>query len=99
MSNVTLSNLYNLISASVDNEIITQQSTIYSYVGKTTPFIDGDFIVNDNVAYDQYIRDNIIFAKKIPLSDISYLIPRYDWKNWRIFAYRQMSQRCVRRTL
>lgn len=79
MSSLVLNNLYNYISKSMNDELITLQSSFYSFVGKTTePTID-ESIVKDNLTYDTFIRDNLVFAKKIPISDIAYLIPRYNW--------------------
>jgi len=35
--------------------------------------------VKPNDQYDYFIRDNMVFAKKITISDVSYAIPRYNW--------------------
>ena len=79
MSNTVLSNLYQYISDSMTDELQTIQSTFYGFIGKTTPPTVDEQIVKDNLTYDSFIRDNLVYAKKIPISDIGILIDRYNW--------------------
>jgi hypothetical protein len=80
MSSVVLSSLYTAISVAIFDELLTGQSTLYSFIGKNTDFASLDESrVKDNLSYDYFIKNNIAFAKRINISDISFVAPRYNW--------------------
>jgi len=82
MSSQVLSGLYNAISASIYDELQTKQSTLYTFIGNVDGFQGNDatrITHIDTLEYERYIRDKIVYAKKIPMSDISYVVPRINW--------------------
>jgi hypothetical protein len=86
MSSVVLSSLYSAISASIYDELLTNQSTLYSFIGKNTDFASiSESQVRDNLQYDYFIKNNIAFAKKINIADISFVAPRNNWTSGTIY--------------
>ena len=85
MSTVLLSNLYNFVIDAIDNEVLTQQTTLYSFIGKTSQFTGDDLYTKDNLKYNNLIRDNIVFAKKVPSTDTLFIIRRYQWESGTIY--------------
>ncbi len=74
-----MANLISTISEAVVRGAVTNVDHIYSFISKTTPFVGDEINVKDNLVYDRFIRKNIIFAKKISISDIIRVVPRYNW--------------------
>ena len=86
MSSVVLSSLYSAISTAIYDELLTKQSTLYSFIGKTTDFASTEERqVKDNSQYDYFIKNNIAYAKKINMSDISFVAARYNWESGTIY--------------
>ena len=82
MSSQVLSGLYGAISTSLYDELQTKQATLYTFIGNVDGFQGGEasrVTPVDTLEYERYIRDKMVYAKKIPMSDISYAIPRINW--------------------
>ncbi|MDD4242735.1 MAG: hypothetical protein PHG08_00345 [Bacilli bacterium] len=80
MSSTILPTLYNYINNSIFEQLLTKNNTLYTFISKTTDFIDNEYTVKRNSVYDYFIRNNIAFAKKVNVSDISYCIERINWE-------------------
>lgn len=86
MSSVVLSSLYSAISTAIYDELLTKQSTLYSFIGKNTDFSSAqEKQVKDNLEYDYFIKNNIAFAKKINMADVSFVTTRYNWESGVVF--------------
>lgn len=71
-------------------------STYYFFIGKQSPYIDADnygYTASDNVPpaprddvqTEYYKWDSMLAAKLISSADVSYVIPRVDWKENTVF--------------
>ena len=79
------------IADSIYNEVTSKTATYYHWFGKENPWTDflspfipsssGDYPgqPSDNFRYELHVRRDILTAKKIKTSDVSYVVPRYDW--------------------
>jgi hypothetical protein len=79
------------IADAIYNEVTSKTATYYHWFGKEnawtdflSPFIGsstGDYPgqPSDNFRYELHVRRDILTAKKIKTSDVSYVVPRYDW--------------------
>lgn len=76
---------------SLYNEVITKTSIYYHWLGKENTWSDflSPFIPSsssdlpgppqNNFRYDLHVRRDILTAKRIQPSDVSYVVPRIDW--------------------
>ena len=72
-------------------ESFTESSpnTYYLFIGKATPFTTGTSggsdsspsTPSDSVSREFYNWDSMIAAKKVPVTDITFALPRRDWSN------------------
>lgn len=78
---IAKSGLKTSIIEALYNEILTNSNNYYYFLGKTLPFGNSDTVESplNTVAYEYQTRDEIIFLKKITASDVSYIIPKYNW--------------------
>jgi len=79
------------IADAIYNEVISKTSTYYHWFGKENPWTDflspfipsstGDYPgqPSDNFRYELHVRRDILTAKKIKPSDVSYVVKRIDW--------------------
>lgn len=70
------------------NEIESNTNNYYYFLGKTLQWDGTQDIVSTPYASQQYeasTREQMIFLKKITSSDISYIIPRYNWEYGKVF--------------
>ena len=74
--------MHNAIADGIYNEIITRQSRYYYFLGKTLSWEDELFppFPTDSLAYENSTRNEIITVKDIKQTDVSYVVPRYDYK-------------------
>lgn len=88
------------IADAIYNEIISKTSRYYHFLGKEntwtdflSPFIPsqlpeiGDIpgAPTDDFRYELHVRRDILTTKLITPSDVSYVIPRYDWEAGTIY--------------
>lgn len=66
---------------SLYNEIISNSSTYYYFLGKTLEWSPTDNAESpaNTLSYEAQTREEMIFVKKITTSDVSFIAPRYDW--------------------
>lgn len=74
--------MHNSIADGIYNEIVTRQSRYYYFLGKTLSWEDELLppFPTDSVAYENSTRNEIITMKDIKQTDVSYVIPRYDYE-------------------
>ena len=73
---------YKSAAEAIIDSIQHRISCYYYFIGQTTPWseeADPDVPI-DSLKYDREVRNNIVSAKLIRPSDVSYVINRYDWK-------------------
>lgn len=80
------------ITESIYNEVSTKTARYYHFLGKENTWTDflSPFIPSgntdtpgepqDNFRYDLHVRRDILSTKLIAPSDVSYVVPRIDWK-------------------
>ena len=85
------------IAESIYNEITTKSARYYHFLGKEntwsdflSPYIpssptDTPGAPQDNFRYDLHVRRDILSTKLIKSSDVSFVIPRYDWTSGTIY--------------
>ena len=85
------------IAETIFNEITSNTATYYHWFGKEntwtdflSPFIDssdGDYPgePSDNFRYELHVRRDILTAKRIKSSDVSYIVRRIDWTSDTVF--------------
>lgn len=82
---------------SLYEDVITKTSRYYHWFGKENSWADflSPFIPSsledipgppeNNLRYDLHVRRDILTAKSVSSSDVSYVIPRYDWRDNTIY--------------
>lgn len=75
------------VAESLYNEILLGSNNYYYFLGKTLIWDGTDQIETpiNNGAYEAATRDEIIMFKKITSADVSFTVPRYDWKSGDVF--------------
>ena len=85
------------IVESIYNEVVTKTARYYHWLGKEnswsdflSPFIPSSLSdipgpPSDNFRYDLHVRRDMLYAKSISSSDVSYIVPRYDWVSGQVF--------------
>lgn len=68
----------------------TANSVYYVFVGRSTPYANGDTIVPDpvNSTKEVYVDSyrNMIFGKRVSPNDVKVMVPRYDWVANTVYA-------------
>lgn len=77
----------NVIAEGIYNEILSKTGRYYYFLGKALDWNVDDTPpdVVDDYATELEARNNIIFTKQVTSSDVSFVIPRYDWESGVIF--------------
>lgn len=88
------------IADAIYNEIVSKQSRYYHFLGKENAWTDflSPFIPSqdpnvgdvpgqptDDFRYELHVRRDILTTKLITPSDVSYVVPRYDWVSGDIY--------------
>lgn len=75
------------VLSSIMTEIVNRNARYYFYIGNVAPFNQDDTETNpiDSQAYEFETRNKIVTLKSVKPSDISLVIPRYDWKSGDIY--------------
>ena len=73
--------LRNSIAEGIYNEITNRSGRYFYFLGKTLVWEDepSPAIPVDSITYDQSTRNEIITLKEITPTDVSFVIPRYEW--------------------
>lgn len=79
--------LHNSIAEGIYSEIVTRQSRYYYFLGKTLTWEDdlNPPFSTDSLSYERDTRNEIITLKEIGPSDVSLVIPRYDWISGEVY--------------
>lgn len=94
MSNQLITDYFRLHIANQFKESITEvaNSVYYVFTGQSSPFANGDVAATPNntvSVFDISAHDNMVFGKRIQPTDVSVVIPRYDWTSNTVYtAYR-----------
>lgn len=75
--------LHNSIADGLYNEFVSRSSRYYYFLGKTLSWSDEVTppLPVDSVAYENAVRNEFITLKQINVTDIAYVVPRYDWQH------------------
>ena len=85
------------IAESIYNEVITKNARYYHWLGKEntwtdflSPFIpssldDTPGAPSDNFRYELHVRRDMLYFKAVKPSDVSYIVPRYDWTTGQVY--------------
>lgn len=85
------------IAESIYNEVVTRNARYYHWLGKEnswsdflSPFITSSIsdipgAPSDNFRYELHVRRDMLYAKLVKPSDISYIAPRYDWVSGEVY--------------
>ena len=73
---------HGVVAESVYKEIINGVSKYYYYLGRSIPWQNESQPEDavESTAYEREVRENIITVKEIKPTEISYVIPRVNWK-------------------
>ena len=89
MSNSTLikTTLRNSIAEGIYKEITNRSGRYFYFLGKTLVWDNelSPLIPVDSITYSQSTRNEIITVKEITPTDVSFVIPRYDWESGIIY--------------
>lgn len=79
--------IHGVLADSVYNEILSRRANYYYFVGKVMEWDDQNVpdTPEATYAYEQETRNNIIGLKKIPISDVSYVVRRIDWASGEVY--------------
>jgi hypothetical protein len=80
-SSLMKTTLHNSIADGIYNEVTSKYTRYYYFLGRTLTWEDelAPPIPVDSYAYELQSRNEMITLKEINPTDISYVIPRYDW--------------------
>jgi hypothetical protein len=81
--------IHNTIAESILHDLITKSSKYYYFLGKTLPYNTGVEVVEtptSDYKYELSTRREIIELKQITASDVSYVVPRYDWVSGTVYS-------------
>lgn len=84
ISNITINPLlHTSIAEAVFNEISTRSSRYFYFLGRTLEWYDELTPPKaiDHIGSEKEIRRDIIFLKEVKPSDVSFIIPRYNWSS------------------
>ena len=83
MSNTTLIKtiLRNTVAEGIYKEITNRSGRYYYYLGRTLAWDDelNPLVPVDSITYTNTSRNEIISMKEITPSDVSFVVPRYEW--------------------
>lgn len=79
--------LSNSIADGIYNEISSRYARYYYFLGRTLTWEDelSPPYPTDSFAYELQTRNEIITLKELKPTDVSYVIPRYDWSSGTIY--------------
>jgi hypothetical protein len=86
-SSLIKTSLHNSVADSLYSEITNRSSRYYYFLGKTLSWDDDNtppFPV-DSITYENETRNEIITMKEIKPTDVSFVIPRYNWINGTVY--------------
>lgn len=75
------------LAESLYQEILTNSNNYYYFLGNTVAWngTDTPAVPQITSAYEQSVRQDMIFMKKITAADIAFTIPRYDWTEGEVY--------------
>ena len=85
------------IADAIYQEVTSKTATYYHWFGKENPWTDflspfipssgGDYPgqPSENFRYELHVRRDILTAKKIKPSDVSYVVRRIDWSSGTVY--------------
>lgn len=78
---------HNSVANTVYKEIVNQISNYYFFIGKTTPWADEGVpeIPIDNIFYENSVRADTVFYKKIKVTDVAFIINRFNWESGSVY--------------
>ena len=82
------SGLKTVLIESLYNEIVSNTNNYYYFIGKPQEWGNGAAAIESPtlaIASDSDTRRDMVFAKKITGVDVSFTIPRIDWKSGRVY--------------
>lgn len=90
MSSIIKSPLHNSIAEGIYSEIASRTSRYYYFLGKTliwdpVNLIDSPEMPVDTYKYELATRNEIITAKQINVSDVCFIVTRYDWTSGEVY--------------
>lgn len=79
--------LHKALAEGVYRDLITRNSNYYYFLGRTLSWDDETLPESpvDNYEYERLVRSEIITFKEIRASDVSFVVPRYNWSANTIF--------------
>ena len=87
MSFLLKDTIHSVLADSVYNEILSRRSNYYYFIGKVMEWDDQNVpdTPESTYAYEYETRNNIISIKKVPISDVSYVVRRIDWASGTVY--------------
>lgn len=94
MSTLTISHNIFLVNTFISS-ILSGNNSYYCYVAKAEPWLDANGAIDDTAIIptdssvqqsQQNIYQNLLYGKLLNSSDVSYMIPRYDWTSNAVYA-------------
>ena len=79
--------IHSVIAQSLYNEIISQRSNYYYYIGRVIPWSDEENpeTTRNTGEYEYLVRNGIIAIKKIDVNNVSFVVPRRDWETGTVY--------------
>lgn len=79
--------IHSVIAQSLYNEILSQRSNYYYYIGRVIPWSDEDApeTARNTGEYEYLVRNGIISLKKIDVNSVSFVVPRIDWTSGSVY--------------
>jgi hypothetical protein len=79
--------LHKALAEGVYRDLVTRNSNYYYFLGRTLKWVDETIPEPpiDSFEYERAARNEIITLKEIKASDVSFVIPRYDWTSNNIY--------------
>jgi hypothetical protein len=79
MSSIITHKLRKAIAEAIYDDVFSRRNNYYYFFGR---YLDSETIPStpgNSLEYEQTVRNHILAAKKVYVSDIAYVVPRFDW--------------------
>lgn len=79
MASIITHQLRKAIAEAIYDDIFSRRNNYYYFFGRYLDSETVPFEPETSLEYEQTVRNHIVAAKKIYISDVSYVVPRFNW--------------------
>jgi hypothetical protein len=93
MTSIVKKTLGYAVADTILNDIRSNRSKYYYFIGKSIPEISNQYAFADTAGFEMQTRNEMTFLRRVPLTDVSLVIPRVNWEPNKVFQmYEALSE-------